>query len=155
MRGSIVLPLWRGAHFKVAGGPYKKMPKGFLGVKMAEEIDLPCEVDVPVVDFSIPTVEQLERGVEQTLRLVLAGKPVYVGCMGGIGRTGLMLAALAKTFDIENPIQYVRDTYYAHAVETDKQKRLLEQWEVPAKFKKMIFWAKVRNVFSSKKSLTN
>ena len=155
MRGSIVLPLWRGAHFKVAGGPYKKMPKGFLGVKMAEEIDLPCEVDVPVVDFSIPTVEELERGVEETLRLVLSGKPVYVGCMGGIGRTGLMLAALAKVFDIEQPILYVRENYYAHAVETKNQMDLLEQWEVPTHLKRMVFWSKVRNVFRSKKSLTN
>lgn len=155
MHGSIALPLWRGSVFVVAGGPYRKKPEKYFGVKMAAEIKLPCAVDVPVVDFSTPSVEELERGVMETLDLVLAGKPVYVGCIGGIGRTGMMLAALAKVFGIEEPIQYVRQNYYSHAVETPEQKALLEQWVVPPHIKKRVFWAKVKNVFSKKKVLTN
>ena len=54
-----------------------------------------------------------------------------VGCMGGIGRTGLMLALLAKSFGEEDPVRYVRATYYSHAVETAAQKQFIAEFKVP------------------------
>ncbi|CAM9664844.1 unnamed protein product [Phaeothamnion confervicola] len=39
-------------------------------------------------------------------------------CEAGIGRTGLMLALLAKAFGIQNPVSFVLLHYCPHIVET-------------------------------------
>ncbi|QWS69853.1 hypothetical protein [Vibrio phage vB_VpS_PG28] len=53
---------------------------------------------------------------------VLLGKTVYVGCIGGHGRTGMVLAALyyQLTGD-KKAIKLVRETYCSKAVETAEQ----------------------------------
>lgn len=154
MRGSIQLPVLFGSYFTVAGGPYMRMPRGFVGVKMAEEIDAPCEVDLPVRDFCIPSHEAAAKALCEVVGLVVRGKPLYVGCMGGIGRTGLMLALLAKAWGIENPVQFVRSAYYGHAVETKEQQQFIQDFVVPHEVRFLIFWAKAFNVFSWNKNLT-
>jgi protein-tyrosine phosphatase len=114
----------------VCGGPYADKPEGFYGVKMAAEIDRPCEVDVPTVDFQVPDVKTLKAGLLKAYRALQKGKPVYVGCMGGIGRTGLFLACLAKVSGIADPVKFVRAHYYGHAVETAEQKALVKAIDV-------------------------
>ncbi len=49
---------------------------------------------------------------------------VEVGCVGGRGRTGTMLAALAMMdgLDREEAISWVRERYDIHAVETPWQR---------------------------------
>ncbi|MGZ7140838.1 phosphatase domain-containing putative toxin, partial [Streptococcus pyogenes] len=74
----------------------------------AAEINAACSVDIPTRDFSIPNTTLMTDGLRQALALVLSGQPVYAGCMGGIGRTGLFLAILAKAWGIDNPVQFVR-----------------------------------------------
>lgn len=50
------------------------------------------------------------------------GKKVHVGCIGGHGRTGMVLAALvAELTEEKNAIQYVRKHYCKKAVETEVQ----------------------------------
>jgi len=114
----------------VCGGPYKDKPAGFFGVKMAAEIDLPCDVDVPTKDYSTPTVQIMQHGLLAAYRALIADKPVYVGCMGGIGRTGLFLACLAKISGIADPVRFVRAHYLAHAVETDMQQLYVHDLDV-------------------------
>lgn len=51
-----------------------------------------------------------------------AGKQLHVGCIGGHGRTGMVLTALVKTLtDEEDPLKYVREHYCKKAVETQAQ----------------------------------
>lgn len=154
MRGSIRLPVLFGSYYTVAGGPYMQKPEGFWGVKMAEEINAQCEVDLPVRDFCTPTQEAAAEALCDVVELVVQGKPLYVGCMGGIGRTGLMLALLAKSWGIPDPVGFVRATYYAHAVETKEQQQFIQDFIVPEEVKTTIFWAKVFNVLSWNKNLT-
>jgi protein-tyrosine phosphatase len=68
---------------------------------------------------------------------------IYAGCMGGIGRTGLLFGGLTKvamTYRVlkagETPkihtqhvVDHVRQTYYHHAIETMGQQEFLTQFD--------------------------
>ncbi len=52
----------------------------------------------PVPDFEAPELGQIEAFVEAVERSLAHGRPVAVHCVGGLGRTGTMIAAyLVKT----------------------------------------------------------
>jgi hypothetical protein len=131
MNGKMDLPMNLGRKFVVYGGPFRDLPTGMLGVKMAKEIRLPCTISIPTVDFSVPDVEAVDNGLAQAVTLILDGKPLYFGCAGGIGRTGLMLAILAKAWGVEDPVKYVRSQYIPHAVETAQQQKFVADYVVP------------------------
>lgn len=154
MNGKLKLPLLFGKYLEVTGGPYWDKPKGMIGVKMAEEIMEFYTVSIPVKDFGIPTKEQMDKGLYEAIIWVVSGKPVYVGCMGGIGRTGLMLAILAKAFGVKDPIMYVRANYSKHAVETRNQEEFVGKYSIPLRVKVKVAAKKVSSIMSLKRSLT-
>lgn len=121
----------------VFGGPFKKYVPGtrrLVGVKMAAEIHHPHEVSIPTEDFSIPDEGDMQAGLILALEAMLDGNDVYVGCMGGIGRTGLFMGCMAKlmqdcadagyepVINTGDPVQWVRGNYVSHAIETREQK---------------------------------
>jgi hypothetical protein len=56
------------------------------------------------------------------------GKGVHVGCIGGHGRTGMVLSALVKMMTGEkDAIQFVRKHYCKKVVETDGQVKFLQK----------------------------
>jgi len=138
MAGPLKIPLNARQFFVVTGGPYKQRVAGMRGVKMAVEIKEPFDVDCPTVDFQVPERKMFYRALTKTVDLVLAGEPVYVGCMGGIGRTGLMLAVLAKAFGVKKPVEYVRANYSGHAVETDAQMKFVKQLTITPTIRRRI-----------------
>lgn len=118
-----------GEDITVVGGPYRARPANMYGVKMAAEINLPCDMDIPTEDFSTPDHDELLGGVMVTLfQHFVYGKPIYVGCMAGRGRTGLFMATLAHLCGENDPVGYVRANYYEHAVETKEQERFVRQF---------------------------
>lgn len=134
--GSLRLPLKGKRHFTIWGGPYMNRPDNMFGVKMAKEIRNPNSnpalfLDVPTPDFSTPPVPLLNTQLTALVYEILDGTPVYVGCMAGRGRTGLMLSILAKAFGIANPVEYVRKNYYQHAVETQGQYAFVAWYNPP------------------------
>lgn len=121
---------------RIYGGPFVKYVPGtrrLVGVKMAEEIEHPSDFRVDTKDFSTPDMNDMQVGILFGIKALSDGKDVYAGCMGGIGRTGLYMACMAKvmadfaTARGENlpvpadPVKYVRAHYIPHAVETTKQ----------------------------------
>ncbi len=131
MRGSIYFVTDR-INQNIYGGPYYQRPDELKGVKMAAEIQAHCDVDIPTVDFSVPDVAHLRAGMLRAVGLMAEGHDLYVGCMGGIGRTGLFMAGMAKVQDISNPVEFVRHEYYPHAVETDEQRKYISDLDVTA-----------------------
>ena len=93
-RANGVMPIvYEGNPYLVWGGRYIAKPGGVAGVKMAAEIAKPYEINVPTQDFCVPDVDKLKDGVCTALVYLEEGHQIYVGCMGGVGRTGLFLAA--------------------------------------------------------------
>lgn len=138
--GSIPLRIGNLINTQVYGGPYRTVPVDFWGVKMAEEIEHPHMVSVPTRDFCVPEVSDMRRGVVKALMAMINDELVYVGCMGGIGRTGLFLGVLAKVqIDYrkskhrkgrgDDPVAYVREHFLSHAIETDEQQKFVRTFD--------------------------
>lgn len=89
----------------------------------------PENIYYPIPDMSVPTnpesFKQLISGLHARL---VKGKKIHVGCIGGHGRTGLVLAALVKVATGNaKAIDYVRANYCEHAVETYGQVQWLSE----------------------------
>ena len=138
MLGQIQIPIGKRQFYVVTGGPFMECPSTMKGVKMAKEIRKDCAVDIPTQDFQVPDRLTLYRGLDKALDLMLAGEPLYVGCMGGKGRTGLFLAVLAKAFGVKKPVEFVRANYYAHAVETQEQYQFVKNFLVTPRQRRKI-----------------
>jgi len=77
----------------------------------------------PITDMQAPSnPESFIKLIDFLSEQVRAGKKLHVGCMGGHGRTGLVLSALVKSIaGIDDAISYVRQHYCSKAVETSEQ----------------------------------
>jgi len=147
MRGSLPLSSGIIREYRVFGGPYMNRPHGTIGLKMAVEIQARCDINVPTEDYSVPKDEDALKGLEAAVHDILHGLPVYVGCLGGIGRTGLMLALIAKAWGVKDPVAYVREHYYPHAVETKEQQAFIRDFEVPPRLRWKIKMARLKDTF--------
>jgi atypical dual specificity phosphatase len=84
---------------------------------------------VPIVDFSPPTLRQVDEFVDFMLRMRAERKPVVVHCAMGLGRTGTMLScylvALGRT--AEEAIREVR-ALRPFSIETSAQERAVAEF---------------------------
>lgn len=126
------LPMSGGVEMVVVGGPYRNKPPGFYGVNLQAEIAPPeFAVRLPIQDFSTPRYpEDVLKTIRMMIEAAFQGEPIWLGCMGGMGRTGLMMSILVKALGIENPVEYVRSNYYEHAVETKPQYDYVMKFDV-------------------------
>ena len=82
---------------------------------------------LPILDFGVPTKDDLEQAVHDTIAYAQVGHNIAVHCSAGIGCTGLFMASLAKRvlgLSGEEALQWVR-CYIPHAAETAEQQRLV------------------------------
>lgn len=126
-------------HGTIFGGPFRKFDpteRRLVGVKMAKEIDHPHDISIPTEDYSVPCPKDLLEGILEAIDSMNDGNDIYVGCMGGIGRTGLFMAVIYRAFAEYNGgnhlpgIQFVRKHYNPHAVETAEQMRYVSLFDV-------------------------
>lgn len=106
---------------RIVGGPFPKVPRNFWSLKMAKEIRLPCNFEIPTQDFGLPDKSQMVNGVREVLLRLAMDENVFVGCAGGIGRTGTFLGCLVRATGEPKPIAYVRRHYLRGAIETEAQ----------------------------------
>jgi len=157
MNGQIETKLL-GRKVTVMGGPYREKPEGIKGVKLAQEINSPADVVLDIPDFGVPTNHQVDKAVYQALKILCEDGVIYLGCAGGIGRTGMFMAILMKTIAILNirveektlwykiknflgyaaspylgmrnfSVYYVREEYLSTAVETDEQYSFVSHYD--------------------------
>lgn len=155
MLGTLPLPAVADRNFfEVMGGPYRCCPDNVVGVKLAVEVAHPYVYKIDIRDFSVPKAAQVDSVLADVVGHVVRGERVYVGCMGGKGRTGLFLALLAKAFGVDDPVLYVRRHYYRHAVETTEQKQFVSGYVIPRRVARMIWWAQFKSRLRRRGNLT-
>ena len=147
--GELPLDLgWRGGFFglKVTGGPFDNFRPGVnadFGVCVrAERVPQTAHAKVAIHDFQVPKPGQkaeVDAALKAAFNQLLDGKRVWVGCMGGWGRTGLFLALMAKVAGAEDPVGYVRQHYTPRAVETLEQLNYVKFFDVK-EIQQWVFW---------------
>ncbi len=80
-------------------------------------------------DFGVPTRDvDAARSIEEAYGAALTGCHVEVGCAGGLGRTGTVLACMAVLSGVnaDEAVSWVRANYDSRAVETVDQEYWVE-----------------------------
>ncbi len=116
-----------------AGEPF--VPYQDLAVKLCPEVT--C-LRYPIQDLSAPPVPQMASILDAIDNSVKVGKPAYVHCWGGVGRTGVVIGCwllrhgLAKPSDVLAVLMRLRkqDRERGNRVspETDRQQKFVRQW---------------------------
>jgi len=115
---------------KVYAGPYLDRFQGTAGFNLTPDIKTFSVCNLPIQDFSVPEdTAAVLQALRLAIRLVARGDAIYVGCRGGLGRTGLFLALMAKAVGVLDPIGHVRRAYNLHAVETTEQEEYVEEFD--------------------------
>lgn len=84
---------------------------------------------IPWDDFGIPDdPDAAMRTIESVFDRARHGERIQVGCLGGLGRTGTVLACMAVLSGVpgDRAVEWVRANYRPRAVETPEQERFVE-----------------------------
>jgi protein-tyrosine phosphatase len=119
----------------VTAGPTRELPDDLMLVRCASEIPVPAErvlFDIGTEDFRPFSYLKLADNLPALMHALMQGERLYVGCMGGTGRTGTLLAILAAQHPQmtgEQAIEYIRTVYKRGAVETKVQEEQVSVFE--------------------------
>ncbi len=91
-------------------------------------IDTPYYLWLPTIDGTPPTVEQLARGAKFIHEQAMAGRPVYVHCAAGLGRSPTQVIAYLMTrgYDTKQAIDFVEARRPFITLSPHQRLRLLE-----------------------------
>ncbi|MBN1139366.1 MAG: dual specificity protein phosphatase family protein [Anaerolineae bacterium] len=99
--------------------------------------DVAQHLRMPIPDFGLPTVDQMVQTLNVIDRAIGTGRPVYVHCRAGLGRTGTVVGCflVRHGLDGEQSLQAIQalrvNTPYAtsSSPETAAQRGLVLKWE--------------------------
>lgn len=133
----------------IAAGPYLDFPyedKTYFGIKCAKEIDMQHMFALDIRDYGLPDPDEAETAAFLAMAAMRVGMIPYVGCFGGLGRTGTMLGILAKVSQHSvqkqflgfrlpwtiggDPVDWVREVYRPQAIETREQEDFVRDFDV-------------------------
>lgn len=135
--GFMPIPVGHGRMFAIEGGPFIAFDRNTakdafalcLEARSGNVATASVALDVP--DFSTPDPKGLDSALSKMVDALYKGRPAYIGCMAGQGRTGLAMACLAREFGVIEPIKHVRRYYTSHAVETSNQAAFVKDTPLP------------------------
>lgn len=136
-----------GHEFWVYGGRTVERPADVESVCMLEVKPIKgsqIRVHIPTEDFQTPDPTVVAQYLPDVMRTLTHDRELYVCCMGGWGRTGLMLAIIAKAWGIKDPVGFVRSNYAQRAIETFSQEEYVAAYKVPWALKVKLRWWKLR-----------
>ena len=84
-------------------------------------------ISLPIEDFEVPELDQVRETIQKILTHTQTGENIAVHCHAGVGRTGMLMACLAKIglgYSAEDSIHWVRD-HLPGAIEVPKQEQLV------------------------------
>lgn len=83
-------------------------------------------LDVPIKDFAIPTINEIEIVTKWIDERIKENKPVVIHCGTGLGRTGVIIASylVSVGWRPEDAISYVRRKRPG-SIETEDQERIV------------------------------
>lgn len=85
----------------------------------------------PIVDYGLPSTEQMKTILVWIHKKVKAKENILIHCVGGLGRSGTVMAIYAKAYlgkTGEDAIQYVRSIRGQGAIETSEQQNFVISW---------------------------
>ncbi len=85
-------------------------------------------VDVSIPDFSAPSLEIFDQAYEEIVKQAKSKKKVAIHCMGGLGRTGAVLAAIKLRELAGNESFYQHDTKMNSTIALSLEERSVKQW---------------------------
>ena len=85
---------------------------------------------LPVVDQRVCSMAELRAGVSWVQGRIGEGKKVLAHCVGGLGRSGFLVAAylMEQGLDVQSALDEVRSKRSRRAIETTVQEELLQQF---------------------------
>ncbi len=113
------------------------VPYDDLLAELARQRQIECRyVRVAIRDLGIPTREEMVRILATIRQDIDAGRPVYVHCWGGIGRTGTVAGCwlVEQGFSPDDAIEQInrlrRATAdgYRQSPETEEQREFIRAW---------------------------
>ncbi|MBL7899265.1 MAG: dual specificity protein phosphatase family protein [Crocinitomicaceae bacterium] len=85
----------------------------------------------PIPDYGLPTPEQMKTILVWVHKKIKAKENVLIHCVGGLGRSGTVMAVYAKAYlgkTGQEAIDYVRSIRGADAIETAEQQNFVISW---------------------------
>lgn len=118
-------------------------------IKLAPELRERADHTIHIPDFGLPDVDDVKLAIDRMENY----SSVFMGCFGGIGRTGtimgcvlqhhrtqvrktllfkfkkLMGLPLPAEFVPADPVDWVRENYIPHAIETEEQEQFVRRFK--------------------------
>ena len=132
--GAVTLRI-AGQDVRVTGGRFSALPDGAFGLCLDAGDSRAAEaaLRLDIADFGVPDEAAL-RAVLARLLAEMRARPdgaFHIGCRAGLGRTGLVLACLARMTGVEGDVvAWVRAHYDPRAVETEAQEEFARRFAV-------------------------
>lgn len=85
----------------------------------------------PIADYGLPEIEQMKSILNWVQKKVKAKENILIHCVGGLGRSGTVMAIYAKTYlgkTGQEAIDFVRSIRGNEAVETQEQQDFVKNW---------------------------
>lgn len=94
---------------------------------------------LPIIDFDVPSFDQMTRILDEVDSAIEGGKKVYVHCWGGVGRTGTVMGCYLTRHGAQPQMaldqlatwwqEIPKKIFHPRTPETDEQVRFVLNWK--------------------------